>query len=126
MTEITIRGVLEYDKLGEEEFVSVKIMGYNPHGALIFEMAPEMGYMTDWGEFARACEKGGNMSEDYGPSNGSCEIEVRDGVISFTVAKYGDGAGGSLVFYAMASGCAAGFAQLAADLAEFQARDSAM
>ena len=127
MAEISIRGSFKTSidpSMGEELVDTVRISGYDPRGRLIFWMDFEMGYEVNWVRLARACVKGEDLTEVFHRSYGSCTIELRDGVIEFMVSSYGGGdGGGALVFNAMASGCAAGFAQLAADLEEFWARN---
>lgn len=56
---------------------------------------PEQGSLK-WHELIQAIENNTRYCIDWSPSNGGCSIEVKDGVTSFKVAKYGDGRGGSI------------------------------
>ena len=60
-----------------------------------FCFTPEQGSL-DWYKLAKAITYNIPYTLDWSPSNGSCSIHVQDGYVTFTVAKRGDGCGGSL------------------------------
>ena len=60
-----------------------------------FCFTPEQGSL-DWYKLANAIKRNIPCTLDWSPSNGSCSINVQDGYVTFTVAKYGDGRGGHL------------------------------
>lgn len=81
---------------------------------VLFTMIPEKGCKSiTWTNLANSCKNGTSCTKDWGPGNGEASICVRQGIVSFEIAKYGDGQGGSLEIFIPAESCISGFEEAA-------------
>src|SRR4029078_3989767 len=61
----------------------------------MFTFMPEQG-SKKWLKLVNAINNNESYCIDWSPCNGECNISVKDNMVNFNVAKYGDGCGGYL------------------------------
>jgi len=113
---------LEWSKDTSEESV-VEGLHSNPPEILfigrvgdvtVFTMLAEQGASaTRWTKLADACSLSSAAGKDWGPCNGETYINVVNDVVEFTIAKHGDGCGGSSSTFISARCCVGAFREAA-------------
>ena len=83
-------------------------------GTFIFHLATEAGIPARaWENLADACNRQTHTLHSWVGSNGKLCINVNKNVVTFNVAKFGDGLGGEILFAASSASCAPAFAEAA-------------
>lgn len=87
---------LECDEEYDEAYPMIIFIG-ELDNMVIFKITPENGISAhDWNKLADGCDTFSDVKYDWKPANGSMCINVqKNGMVLFSIAKFGDGNGGT-------------------------------
>lgn len=86
------------EQLGEKDHSQPPCIGFvcTYGGKTLFEFTPEQG-STAYGGIVEAIETNQYAILDWEPNNGNTYIDIANKVLTFCIAKYGDGCGGNFM-----------------------------